>query len=179
VPDWKEFGVGKGSEESCMQTLGHFLDQALVDNQKSLRVFSSDELVSNKLDAVLNHTGRDFQWDEFSNAKGGRVIEILSEHTCQGFLQGKLGGYTSIKHMLSPYRLHTYWENWNFSELRDLSWNYTHDDGPIQQVQQRWPAKLAGDLISQASTISKPAPAGKNITASHIKILPSSEQSST
>jgi xylulose-5-phosphate/fructose-6-phosphate phosphoketolase len=88
VPDWKKFGVEKGGEESCMQTLGKFLDQALVDNLKSLRIFSPDELVSNKLDAVLNHTGRDFQWDEFSNAKGGRVIEILSEHTCQGFMQG-------------------------------------------------------------------------------------------
>jgi xylulose-5-phosphate/fructose-6-phosphate phosphoketolase len=90
VPDWRKFGVEKGGEESCMQTLGKFLDQALVDNPKSLRIFSPDELVSNKLDAVLSHTGRNFQWDEFSNAKGGRVIEILSEHTCQGFMQGKL-----------------------------------------------------------------------------------------
>jgi xylulose-5-phosphate/fructose-6-phosphate phosphoketolase len=73
-----------------MQTLGKFLDQALVDNPKPLRIFSPDELVSNKLDAVLNHTGCNFQWDEFSNAKGGRVIVILSEHTCQGFMQGKL-----------------------------------------------------------------------------------------
>jgi xylulose-5-phosphate/fructose-6-phosphate phosphoketolase len=55
-----------------------------------LRIFSPDELVGNKLDAVPNHTGHNFQWDEFSNAKGGRVIEILSEHTCQGFMQGKL-----------------------------------------------------------------------------------------
>jgi xylulose-5-phosphate/fructose-6-phosphate phosphoketolase len=88
VPDWRKFGVEKGAEESCMQTIGNFLDQALVDNPKSLRIFSPDELVSNKLDAVLKHTGRNFQWDEFSNAKGGRVIEILSEHTCQGFMQG-------------------------------------------------------------------------------------------
>ena len=68
------------------------LDQALVDNPKSLRLFSPNELVSNKLDDVFNHTGRDFQWDEFSHGKRGRVIEILSEHTCQGFLQG----YTSF-----------------------------------------------------------------------------------
>jgi len=88
VPEWRKYGVEKGSEASCMQTIGKMIDQALVDNPKSLRIFSPDELVSNKLDAVFNHTGRDFQWDEFSNAKGGRVIEILSEHTCQGFLQG-------------------------------------------------------------------------------------------
>ncbi|KAJ5047483.1 uncharacterized protein L3040_003307 [Drepanopeziza brunnea f. sp. 'multigermtubi'] len=97
VPDWKKFGVEKGSEESCMKAIGDLIDQALVDNPKSLRIFSPDELVSNKLDAVFNHTCRDFQWDEFSNARGGRVIEILSEHTCQGFLQGyTLTGRTGI-----------------------------------------------------------------------------------
>ena len=57
-------------------------------NPKSFRIFSPDELVSNKLDAVLDDTGRDFQWDVACRAKGGRVIEILSEHTCQGMLQG-------------------------------------------------------------------------------------------
>ncbi|TVY48263.1 putative phosphoketolase [Lachnellula occidentalis] len=79
LPDWKQFGAEKAL------------------NNPSLRLFSPDELVSNKLDAVFNHTGRDFQWDEFSNARGGRVIEILSEHTCQGFLQGyTLTGRTGI-----------------------------------------------------------------------------------
>ncbi|KAI9823003.1 MAG: hypothetical protein M1832_002657 [Thelocarpon impressellum] len=88
VPEWKDFSVKKGAQASCMQTIGQLIDQVLVDNPRSTRIFSPDELVSNKLDAVFNHTGRDFQWDEFSNARGGRVVEILSEHTCQGFLQG-------------------------------------------------------------------------------------------
>lgn len=97
VPDWRKFGVEKGTEESCMKAIGNLIDQTMVDNPKSFRLFSPDELVSNKLDAVFNHTGRDFQWDEFSNARGGRVIEILSEHTCQGFLQGyTLTGRTGI-----------------------------------------------------------------------------------
>lgn len=88
LPDWKKYAVQRGGQASCMQTIGGLLDQVMVDNPKSFRMFSPDELVSNKLDAVFNHTGRNFQWDEFSNARGGRVIEILSEHTCQGFLQG-------------------------------------------------------------------------------------------
>lgn len=80
-----------------MKAVGNLLDQTMVDNPKSFRLFSPDELVSNKLDAVFNHTGRDFQWDEFSNARGGRVIEILSEHTCQGFMQGyTLTGRTAL-----------------------------------------------------------------------------------
>ena len=97
IPDWKKYGVKKGDQASCMQTIGELLDQILINNPKSMRIFSPDELVSNKLDAVFNHTGRNFQWDEFSNARGGRVIEILSEHTCQGMLQGyTLTGRTGL-----------------------------------------------------------------------------------
>ncbi|KAL9129582.1 MAG: hypothetical protein Q9217_002002 [Psora testacea] len=97
LPDWKKYAVKKGEQASCMVAIGELLDQALVANPKSLRVFSPDELVSNKLDAVFRHTGRNFQWDEFANARGGRVIEILSEHTCQGFLQGyTLTGRTGL-----------------------------------------------------------------------------------
>lgn len=97
MPEWKPYAVEKGSEASCMKTIGKFLDQVLVDNPKSMRIFSPDELVSNKLDAVFDHTGRDFQWDEFSNHRGGRVIEMLSEHTIQGFLQGyTLTGRTGL-----------------------------------------------------------------------------------
>lgn len=88
VPDWKKFGVKKGGEESSMKAIGDLLDESFVQNPKSLRIFSPDELESNKLGAVLNHTGRNFQWDEFSRFQGGRVIEILSEHCCQAFLQG-------------------------------------------------------------------------------------------
>ena len=68
IPDWKKYGVKKSDQASCMQTIGELLDQILVDNPKSMRIFSPDELVSNKLDAVFKHTGRNFQWDEFSNA---------------------------------------------------------------------------------------------------------------
>ena len=97
IPDWRKYGVKQGGQASCMQAIGELLDQILVDNPKSMRIFSPDELVSNKLDAVFNHTGRNFQWDEFSNARGGRVIEILSEHTCQGMLQGyTLTGRTGL-----------------------------------------------------------------------------------
>lgn len=62
LPDWRKFGVKKGTEASCMKTIGELLDQTMVDNPKSFRIFSPDELVSNKLDAVFQHTGRNFQW---------------------------------------------------------------------------------------------------------------------
>ena len=61
IPDWQKYSVKKGDQASCMQTIGELLDQVLVDNPQSIRIFSPDELVSNKLDAVFRHTGRDFQ----------------------------------------------------------------------------------------------------------------------
>lgn len=80
-----------------MIATGKFIDEVFVKNPHNVRLFSPDELESNKLDAVFAHTGRNFQWDEFSNAKGGRVIEVLSEHLCQGFMQGyTLTGRTGI-----------------------------------------------------------------------------------
>jgi len=84
IPDWKQLGVKSGSEESCMKGVGKYMDLALQANPTGLRLFSPDELESNKLSAVFENTSRNFQWDEFSFGKGGRVIEILSEHTCQG-----------------------------------------------------------------------------------------------
>ena len=45
----------------------------------------------------MKDSSRNFQWDVASRARGGRVIEILSEHTCQGMLQGyTLTGRTGL-----------------------------------------------------------------------------------
>ncbi|KAJ5267029.1 hypothetical protein N7478_009837 [Penicillium angulare] len=88
LPDWKQFGGKSGSEESTMKSTGRFINEFFVMNPHSARLFSPDELESNKLDAVFDKTNRNFQWDEFANARGGRVIEVLSEHMCQGFMQG-------------------------------------------------------------------------------------------
>ncbi|EWG44569.1 hypothetical protein FVEG_15677 [Fusarium verticillioides 7600] len=97
VPGWKSFAVEKASQNSCMKQTGDFLNQVIKENPKSFRIFSPDELESNKLSAVFENTGRNFQWDEFSRAQGGRVIEILSEHCCQGWMQGyTLTGRTAL-----------------------------------------------------------------------------------
>jgi xylulose-5-phosphate/fructose-6-phosphate phosphoketolase len=86
--DWKQFTFKGGSSTSSMQTVGRFVEQVIKDNPKTFRIFSPDELESNKLGAVLNTTGRNFQWDQYSNAQGGGLVETLSEHQCQGFMQG-------------------------------------------------------------------------------------------
>lgn len=97
LPNWKELSVPKAKDQSSMKATGSFLDRVAMANPKTFRVFSPDELESNKLNAILDHSGRNFQWDQFSRAKGGRVIEILSEHCCQGFMQGyTLTGRTAL-----------------------------------------------------------------------------------
>ena len=84
LPEWKEYAVAKGSQGGCTRTASYFLDAAFVKNKQSLRIFSPDELVSNKLDTVFRHSSRNFQWDQYSMNKGGQVVEMLSEHTLQG-----------------------------------------------------------------------------------------------
>lgn len=95
--DWRSFTVERKSTASCMATTGDFLDAVFQANPQRIRLFSPDELESNKLHAILDHTQRNFQWDEYSRANGGRVIETLSEHQCQGFMQGyTLTGRTAL-----------------------------------------------------------------------------------
>lgn len=50
-------------------------------NPTTFRIFSPDELGSNKLDAVFDVTNRQFQWDPETAHRGGRVVEMLSEHS--------------------------------------------------------------------------------------------------
>ncbi|KAJ5239954.1 hypothetical protein N7468_004573 [Penicillium chermesinum] len=88
LPEWEKFCAKPGTEESAMKSVGKLINEVFIQNPHSVRLFSPDELESNKLGAALESTNRNFQWDEFSNARGGRVIEVLSEHLCQGFMQG-------------------------------------------------------------------------------------------
>jgi xylulose-5-phosphate/fructose-6-phosphate phosphoketolase len=76
--------------------LGPFLRdvERLNDEQKNFRIFGPDETLSNGLEAVFQVTNR--QWDaatlpndEFL-APAGRVMEMLSEHQCEGWLEGYL-----------------------------------------------------------------------------------------
>ncbi|HEY9749048.1 MAG TPA: phosphoketolase family protein, partial [Allocoleopsis sp.] len=75
------------------EQVARYLRGVVEHNPHTFRIFSPDELESNKLTAVLEATQRNFQWptqphDSHIGPEGGRVLEILSEHTCQGWLQG-------------------------------------------------------------------------------------------
>ncbi len=88
-------GPLKGSLISNVEQLGKYLTDVVQRNPHTFRIFSPDELESNKLTAVLDVTKRDYQWpvpphNERITSHDGRVLEILSEHTLQGWLQGYL-----------------------------------------------------------------------------------------
>ena len=100
LPDFRKYAVkvpSPGSvEASDAHKLGEFLRDVIKLNkeQRNFRIFGPDETLSNRLNAVFEVTNR--QWeartkenDEFL-APEGRVMEILSEHQCEGWLEGYL-----------------------------------------------------------------------------------------
>ena len=179
LPDWKKYTVKKGDQASCMQTIGELLDQTLVDNPHSIRLFSPDELVSNKLDAVFRHTGRNFQWDEFANARGGRVIEILSEHTCQGFLQGyTLTGRTGLFPSYESFLGIVHTMMVQYSKFNKMVCRGNEYHGKFLTKSRH--AKQLGERILVVSIISRPVLGhDRNTTVSLTRTRPSLARYST
>ena len=100
MPDFRNFAVNvplPGSVQAAdTHVLGEFLREVITLNRthRNFRIFGPDETLSNRLNAVFNVTNR--QWeartkdnDEFL-ASDGRVMEMLSEHQCEGWLEGYL-----------------------------------------------------------------------------------------
>jgi xylulose-5-phosphate/fructose-6-phosphate phosphoketolase len=79
---------------SSMRRAGAYLTEVFKRSEKdrNFRLFSPDETYSNKLDEVFTATKRAFSWPikewDKDLARGGRVVEMLSEHSLQGLIQG-------------------------------------------------------------------------------------------
>jgi xylulose-5-phosphate/fructose-6-phosphate phosphoketolase len=100
LPRWQQYapqlGAPGSARASSMRTLGPYLRDVIrqTDSTRNFRIVCPDELESNRLDAVFEATSRAYVWP-FKDADehlspDGRVMEILSEHTCQGWLEGYL-----------------------------------------------------------------------------------------
>lgn len=83
------------SPASGSEFLGKYLAQVmqLNDNQANFRIFSPDELLSNRLGHILTQTALCFAYPDrlpknLTLSPRGRVVEVLSEQLCQGWLQG-------------------------------------------------------------------------------------------
>ncbi|KAA0973196.1 phosphoketolase family protein [Paeniglutamicibacter gangotriensis] len=98
MPDFRDYAVsvtepGAGAVEGT-RVLGQMLRDVMAANMENFRVFAPDENNSNRLSAVLEATDRTWNAQTVPEddhlARDGRVMEILSEHTCQGWLEGYL-----------------------------------------------------------------------------------------
>lgn len=100
MPDFTRYAVPvihPGSVDAeATRVMGTFLRDVMRENagSRNFRVFSPDENNSNRLNALFEATDRAWQArtlpEDDHLASGGRVMEILSEHTCQGWLEGYL-----------------------------------------------------------------------------------------
>ena len=100
LPDYRRYAVAVpqpgGVFGEATRTLGGYLRDVMKLNasQQNFRVMGPDETVSNRLGALLEVTERAWVAERYDYddhlAPDGRVMEILSEHTCQGWLEGYL-----------------------------------------------------------------------------------------
>ncbi len=98
LPNFKKYALrfkNRGDEgEGATRVFARYLRDIIKKNQKNFRLFGPDEVVSNGLGAVFEVTAR--QWmakytdNDDHTASSGRVMEVLSEHQCQGWLEGYL-----------------------------------------------------------------------------------------
>jgi xylulose-5-phosphate/fructose-6-phosphate phosphoketolase len=100
MPDFRDYAIDfekPGTKfAEATRTLGHFLRDIMKLNleQKNFRVFGPDETASNRLEALYEATDKEWMQktldvDEHLG-RDGRVLEMLSEHMCQGWLEGYL-----------------------------------------------------------------------------------------
>ncbi|MGB3258654.1 MAG: phosphoketolase family protein [Ornithinimicrobium sp.] len=128
LPNWRDFGVAADGSGPAMseatRVLGEFLREVIRLNPDNFRIFGPDETASNRLQAVYDIT--DKQWNAGLDDRDrqehlairGRVMEMLSEHQCQGWLEGYLltgrhgmmNSYEAFIHLVdSMFNQHAKW----------------------------------------------------------------------
>jgi xylulose-5-phosphate/fructose-6-phosphate phosphoketolase len=135
LPDFKNHAVaveapGAGAVEST-RVLGTFLREVMAENMTAFRMFAPDENNSNRLGAVLDVTDRTWNAAAVESddhlSPDGRVMEILSEHLCQGWLEGYLltgrhglfSSYEAFIHIVdSMFNQHAKW----LKVTNDIEW---------------------------------------------------------
>jgi xylulose-5-phosphate/fructose-6-phosphate phosphoketolase len=137
LPDFREYAVKVPTPGTVVaeatRVSGGFLRDVMKQNLESrnFRVMAPDELTSNRLGALLEVTDRawiaDTEPGDDHLAPDGRVMEILSEHTCQGWLEGYLltgrhglfSTYEAFVHIVdSMFNQHAKW----LKTTHDIPW---------------------------------------------------------
>src|SRR5215207_4603797 len=135
LPDFRDYAVDvpapTQSTSEAMRVLGGFMRDVTAANPETFRVFGPDETASNRLGAVLEVTDRAWMAEREPGddhlAPDGRVMEVLSEHLCQGWLEGYLltgrhgvfNCYEAFIHIVdSMFNQHAKW----LKVTRDIPW---------------------------------------------------------
>ncbi|MCU1527135.1 MAG: phosphoketolase [Frondihabitans sp.] len=138
LPDFRDYAVDVpapgATSSSATHVLGTWLRDVIVANPDNFRIFGPDETASNRLQAVFEVS--DKQWDagfelmdDLDNhlARSGRIVEMLSEHQCQGWLEGYLltgrhgviNSYEAFIHIVdSMFNQHAKW----LKSSRQIPW---------------------------------------------------------
>jgi xylulose-5-phosphate/fructose-6-phosphate phosphoketolase len=138
LPDFREYAIkvdkpGQAQAENT-RPLGQFLRDVMRRNQHSFRVFCPDENSSNRLDAIYEVSKKlwlaDYRPEDADGgelATDGRVLEMLSEHTLEGWYEGyTLTGrhgffstYEAFVHVIdSMFNMHAKW----LAMSKELAW---------------------------------------------------------
>jgi xylulose-5-phosphate/fructose-6-phosphate phosphoketolase len=138
MPDFRDYAIsvdkpGQAVAENT-RPLGRFLCDIMRQNMQNFRVFSPDENSSNRLDAVYEASKKLWLADYLPEdadggelAPDGRVMEMLSEHTLEGWLEGYLltgrhgffSTYEAFAHVIdSMFNMHAKW----LAMSRELPW---------------------------------------------------------
>jgi xylulose-5-phosphate/fructose-6-phosphate phosphoketolase len=138
LPDFRDYAINIDQpgtiEVENLPPLGNFLRDVMKLNMNNFRVFGPDETTSNKLQAVYQASKKFWIADYFAEDKDGgelapdgRVIEMLSEHTMEGMLEGYLltgrngflSSYEAFVHVIdSMFNQHAKW----LSICNNLPW---------------------------------------------------------
>ncbi|WP_332369184.1 phosphoketolase family protein [Spirosoma telluris] len=128
MPDYCDYAVDVPSPGAAQASdtfvAGQFLRDVIKLNlePRNFRIFGPDETVSNRLEAVFETTNRQWDADTAENdqflAPSGSVMEMLSEHQCEGWLEGYLltgrhglfNSYEAFIHIVdSMFNQHAKW----------------------------------------------------------------------
>ena len=135
MPDFRDYAVPVDrpavTSSEATKVLGTFLRDIIVRNPDRFRIMGPDETASNRLQAVFEQTNR--AWDaevrpgDDHLSPDGRVMEVLSEHLCQGWLEGYLltgrhglfNCYEAFIHIIdSMFNQHAKW----LKTTRQIGW---------------------------------------------------------
>jgi len=126
LPDFRSYAVDVPKPGTALaeatRVMGRFLRDVMKLNPRNFRLMGPDETASNRLDAVFEVTDRVFTGQILPSdehiSPDGRVMEILSEHMCQGWLEGYLltgrhgffSSYEAFVHIVdSMFNQHAKW----------------------------------------------------------------------